>query len=52
MTARAQKTLAIAGALALAALVIWANAHLLAVSLRSQPACAQVASATPAKRAC
>ncbi|MGE0847449.1 MAG: hypothetical protein AB7L41_14365 [Flavobacteriaceae bacterium] len=52
MTARAQKRLAVAAAIAATAAFIGANAHLLAVAIGSQPACAVVAGAAPAKPAC
>lgn len=52
MTARAQQGLAIAGALAALAVFLGANAHLLAVALTSQPACAVIDTAAPARRAC
>lgn len=52
MTAQAQKRLAIAAAVTGAAVFLAANAHLLAVALDSQPACAAVTGAAPAKRAC
>ena len=47
-----QKRLAVAGAIAVAALFIVANAHLLAVAMRSQPDCVAAMGAMPAKRAC
>ncbi len=52
MTALSQKRLAIAAAVTGAAVFLAANAHLLAVALNSQPACAAVTDAAPAKRAC
>lgn len=52
MTARMQKRLAILAALAGVVLVIAANAHLLAVAVGSQPACAAVAGAAAARPAC
>ena len=52
MTVRAQKLLAIAAAVAVAAGFVAANAHLLAVAVGSQPACTALAEAEPARRAC
>ena len=52
MTALSQKRLAIAAAVTGAAVFLAANAHLLAVALNSQPACAAVTGAAPAKPAC
>lgn len=52
MTARAQKRLAVAGALAGVMLFAAANAHLLSVAFNSQPECSARANAMPARRAC
>ncbi|GKY87484.1 hypothetical protein [Sinisalibacter aestuarii] len=52
MTPRAQKHLAIGGALTAVLLVLGANAHLLSVALQSQPECREAAGVMPAKRAC
>lgn len=52
MSPRAQKRLAFAGAALVIAVFIAANAHFLTVALRSQPACAALADAAPAARAC
>ncbi|WP_413875678.1 hypothetical protein [Albidovulum sp.] len=52
MTARAQRLLAIAGAVLAAAVFVGANAHLLAVAIGSQPGCVEKAAAMPAKPAC
>lgn len=52
MSVRTQKRLAIAGAVAVALVFLTANARLLAVALQSQPDCAMVANAAPARRAC
>ncbi|MBU3030598.1 hypothetical protein [Paracoccus marinaquae] len=52
MTGRAQKRLAIAGAVAVVAVFVAANAHFLNAALRSQPDCILRADAAPAKRAC
>jgi hypothetical protein len=53
MTAGRQQTLAIAGAILVAAVFVAANVHLVAVAFRSQPACALVeAGDPPAQRVC
>ncbi len=52
MTARAQRTLAISAAIMATTIIVAANAHMLAVALRSQSDCMAVANATPAKHAC
>jgi hypothetical protein len=53
MSPARQKQIAIAAALLGAALVAAANAHLVIVAMRSQPACVAVANGpTPAKRSC
>lgn len=53
MTATSQKRLAVLAALSAIAVVVAANAQLMTVAFRSQPACvADEGSAVPAKRAC
>lgn len=52
MTAQAQKRLAIGAAFAGVTLFVAANAHLLIVAQGSQPACAVVTGAEPARRDC
>ncbi|MFV0246023.1 MAG: hypothetical protein ACK5IB_13535 [Qingshengfaniella sp.] len=52
MTIQSQKRLAVLGALALIAVFLGANAHLLTVAFGSQPECRAVAHAAPAKTAC
>jgi hypothetical protein len=52
MTPRAQKRLALAAALALVAVFLGANLHLLTVALGSAPACTAAAGAAPARPAC
>jgi hypothetical protein len=52
MTPRAQKRLAIGTALIGCILFIGANAHLLSVSLQSQPECREVPGLVAAKQAC
>jgi hypothetical protein len=52
MTARAQRLLAIAGAVLTAAVFVGANAHLLAVAIGSQPECVARDARMPAKPAC
>jgi hypothetical protein len=53
MTPARQRNLAIAAAVAVAAAFLAANAHLVTVAVRSQPACvATDAGPAPARRAC
>lgn len=53
MTNATQKRLAIAGALAALGVFVAANAHLIGLAFKTQPACVVVAGdAMPAKRAC
>lgn len=53
MTVTAQKRLAILGALALVAVFVGANAHLIAVAFRSQPDCVAISpDRAPARHAC
>jgi hypothetical protein len=51
MTARLQKRLALGAALVAVAVVLAANARLVALAIGSQPACVAT-DAAPAKRAC
>lgn len=53
MTAATQKRLAILGAIALVAVFLGANAHLITVAFRSQPGCVAVSpDRAPARHAC
>ncbi|MCC7320007.1 MAG: hypothetical protein IT542_03415 [Rubellimicrobium sp.] len=53
MTLVAQKRLAVAGALAVVAVFVGANAHLIATAFASHPACATItADRAPARDAC
>ncbi|HRO12104.1 hypothetical protein [Amaricoccus sp.] len=53
MSQRAQKTLAIAGAILVVAVFAAANAHLVMVAVQSQPDCVLAAAGEPpAKRVC
>ncbi|MBN7759339.1 hypothetical protein JYP46_21165 [Nitratireductor aquimarinus] len=47
-----QKQLAIAGAILVGAVFIFANAHFLSVAISSAPDCAVIADVPPAKPAC